>query len=257
MTHVNPVLRQNAFRGREDSGNEATPTWIALANTNWSQSVNEDFRVRFVIQETANSSNAATVTPLIQFSVNGGAYAAVGTTTAVKFGAFTGATDNDATTQQLGSGSFVTGRLDSNGSVTTADLQNSETEYEYCLNIDGAQVSNNDTITLRVYDNTTALDQYGVTPSITAVKTPTLNQERWRIRTNAGNESTATWLGGSDTNLITSPRDLTNGTSWDRQVDIASTTANTWNSPLGGTLGDSVTTGTLGTGEFGESFTYY
>ena len=170
MTHVNPILNQNAFRGRVDSGNEATPTWIALANTDWSQNVDEDFRVRFVIQETANSTNAATVDLLIEYSLNSGAYAAVTASTPIQFGTFTGATDNDATTQQLGAGTFVTGRLDSNGTVTSADLQNSETEYEYCLFIDSAQVVNADTIDLRVYDGTTALDNYTQTPRITVVE---------------------------------------------------------------------------------------
>ena len=167
MTHVSAVLNQTDFRGREDSGNEATPTWIALANTNWTQDVDVDFRVRVVVAETAGATNPETVTPVIWYSYNGGAYAAVTGSTHVQFGTFTGATDDDATTQQLGAGSFVTGRLDSNASVTTADIQNSETEYEYCLTIDSAQVVNGNTIALRAYNAGVALDAYGNTPTVT------------------------------------------------------------------------------------------
>jgi len=170
MTHVNPILRQDAFRGRVDSGNEATPTWIVAADTNWTQAVDADFRVRFVIQETAGASNPSTVTPLVFYSINGGGYAAVTASTPIQFGTFTGATDDDATTAQLGAGTFVTGRLDDSGAVTTADIQGSETEYEYCLSIDSAQVANSDTITLQVYDSATPLDQYGSVPSITVLE---------------------------------------------------------------------------------------
>ena len=170
MTHVNPILRQDAFRGRVDSGNEATPTWIVAADTNWTQAVDADFRVRFVIQETAGASNPSTVTPLVFYSLNGGGYAAVTASTPIQFGTFTGATDDDATTAQLGAGTFVTGRLDDSGAVTTADIQGSETEYEYCLSIDSAQVANSDTITLQVYDSATPLDQYGSVPSITVLE---------------------------------------------------------------------------------------
>lgn len=168
MTHVNAVSNQNAFRGRVDSGNEATPTWIAAANTNWTQDVDVDFRVRFVIQETANATNPLTVTPTLYFDHNSAGFVAVTTTTPIQWGTFTGSTDDDATTQQLGAGSFVTGRLDDDGTVTTADIQNSETEYEFCVTIDSAQVADTDTIILRAYeDATTPLDNYTNEPTIT------------------------------------------------------------------------------------------
>ena len=47
------VRQQDAFRGRNDDGTEATATWIALINTNWSQAVDVNFRVRFNIHQSS------------------------------------------------------------------------------------------------------------------------------------------------------------------------------------------------------------
>lgn len=170
MTHVAAVTRQDAFRARENSGNEATPTWIALANTNWSQDVDTSFRVRFVIQEVANATNPESINSLLQFSLNGGAYTTIDGTTAVKYAAFIGATDGNPTTQQLGSGTFVAGEIDDNGVTASVNLQNSETEMEFCITIDSTLVANGDIVTLEVFNNNLALDQYGQIPSITVVE---------------------------------------------------------------------------------------
>jgi hypothetical protein len=172
MTHVAANVVQQSFRGRVNSGNEATATWIAATNTNWSQDVDTSFRVRVMVAETAGASNAATPSLVIEYSLNGGAYALVTGATPIQFAAFIGATDGDATTQQIGAGSFVAGELDSNGTVAAnAGLVNQETEMEYCLFIDSAQVSDGDTIALRAYDAGSALNGYTNTPVITVVET--------------------------------------------------------------------------------------
>lgn len=180
MGHVSAVTNQTDFRGREDSGNEATPTWIATANTNWSQDVDVDFRCRFVFAETAGAD--VTITPDLEFNLNGGGWTTVGAATAIQWGTFTGATDGDATTQLVGSGTFVAGELDSNGAYTDITLNNSESEMEYCLTIDSAQVADTDTFQLRVTDKGVALDTYTNTPTITVVEaagvTATWDQDR-------------------------------------------------------------------------------
>jgi len=125
-----------------------------------------------MVAETAGASNAATPSLVIEYSLNGGAYALVTGATPIQFAAFIGATDGDATTQQIGAGSFVAGELDSNGTVAAnAGLVNQETEMEYCLFIDSAQVSDGDTIALRAYDAGSALNGYTNTPVITVVET--------------------------------------------------------------------------------------
>jgi hypothetical protein len=168
MTHTAAVSDQTDFRAREDSGNEATPTWIAAANTNWSQLVDTDFRVRFVIAETAGATTPEAITADLFYSLNGGSYAAVTASTPVQFSTFTGSSDGDATTQQVGAGSFVAGELDSDDSVTTVNLSGQESEFEYCLTMDSGQVSDTNTIALRVYNSGAALDNYAQTPTVTA-----------------------------------------------------------------------------------------
>lgn len=169
MTHVNPILNQTDFRFREDSGNEATATFLADLNTNISIDVDTDFRYRVVVAETAGSTNPATVNLLLEFSLNTGAFAAVTGSSAVQFATFTGSSDTDATTQQLGSGTFVAGELDNTGAVSDLDLQSSETEMEYCLTLDSGQINNDDTIDLRVVDGGADLNTYGNTGRATAI----------------------------------------------------------------------------------------
>lgn len=171
MTHVNPISNQTDFRFRVDSGNEATPTWLANANIDISLDVDTDFRYRTVVAETATSSNPLTITPVLYYSHEGGAYAIVTGATPVQFATFSGATDADTTTQQVGSGSFVAGELDDDGTVSNVDIQGSETEMEYCLTIDSAQVANDDTISLRTYEAVdTPLDNYGNTGTVTVIE---------------------------------------------------------------------------------------
>lgn len=170
MTHVNPILNQTDFRFREDSGNEATATWLANANINISIDVDTDFRYRVVVAETAGSTNPETVNLLLEFSLNSGAFAAVTGSSSVQFATFTGSSDTDATTQQIGSGSFVAGELDNTGAVSNLDLQSSETEMEYCLTLDSGQIDNDDTIDLRVVNSGVDLNTYGNTGRATAIE---------------------------------------------------------------------------------------
>lgn len=170
MTHVNPITNQTDFRFREDSGNEATPTWLAAANTDISIDVDTDFRYRVVAAETAGASSPEPFNLLLYYSLNAGAYALVTGATPVQFGIFSGASDGDATTQQVGAGSFVAGELDNTGAVTTVNLTAQETEMEYCLTLDSAQIANDDTIDLRVYNSGVALNNYGNTGRATAIE---------------------------------------------------------------------------------------
>jgi hypothetical protein len=53
-----PAFTQDSFRGRNDDDNETAATWKAAADTNWTQKVDENFRVRFVISETDGISSS-------------------------------------------------------------------------------------------------------------------------------------------------------------------------------------------------------
>jgi hypothetical protein len=47
---------QDSFRARNDNGDESTAIWMAAANTNWTQMVDKNFRLRFLVQETSGIS---------------------------------------------------------------------------------------------------------------------------------------------------------------------------------------------------------
>lgn len=174
MTHVNPILNQTDFRFRVNSGNEATATWLAAINTNISIDVDTSFRYRVVVAETAGSTNPETVNLLLFFSLNSGSFTLITGSTPIQFASFTGSSDGDVTTQQLGSGTFVDGELDNTGVVSNLDLQSSETEMEYCLTIDSGQVDDTDTIDLRAFNSSVALDNYGNTGRATVIEDTTI-----------------------------------------------------------------------------------
>lgn len=184
MTHVNPILNQTDFRFRVNSGNEATATWLAVINTNISIDVDTSFRYRAVVAETAGATNPETVNLLLHFSLNSGAFILITGSTAIQFASFIGSSDGDATTQQVGSGSFVAGELDNTGAVANLDLQASETEMEYCLTIDSGQVANDDTIDLRVFNSGAVLDNYGNTGRATAIEAAASFQPAWAAGSN-------------------------------------------------------------------------
>jgi hypothetical protein len=168
---------QKAYRFRNDNGNETGATWIAAANTPISKNVDETFRLRFVVGEVNNKNDSNG--RVLYASYSGGSYFPVTTSSNyVKLVNSSFVADDAATTQQLGTLTFVTGQFDSNGSVGLISLWNTETEYEYCIQIDGNTVFNGNTISFRVYTSGgTPLNVYTVTPSLTVIKTTTITHE--------------------------------------------------------------------------------
>ena len=166
MTHVSATFTQNGFRARNDNGSETTATWIAALNTNWSQNVGVTFRFRVEALETAGGSTGQSL-PL-EYQLNGGGYALVGAATPIQFATSGTVADATATTQQIGSGTFLAGEFDSDGAVASVSFAgNDRSEMEFCLTIDSAQVANNDTIDLRI----NGLDAYAQTATITVIET--------------------------------------------------------------------------------------
>lgn len=167
---------QSDFRGRNDNGGEIGATWIAAANTDWTQASNAPFRVRFVIQETGGASASGQGFQL-QYNRNSAGWVDVTASSSVvkSFGS-TNIVDGQDTTQQVGGGTFVTpnaGVDEVDGAVGSATFAGSdETELELCIKIITADIVNNDTIQLRIVEaDLTALGTYSNTPSITVSKT--------------------------------------------------------------------------------------
>lgn len=172
---VNASYTQVSFRARFDDGSQTSATWQAAVNTNWTQNATTVFRVRFLVRQTVSSATALLAKAFkIKYSLNGGAYtdvAAQGATTApIRYANSANITDNEATTQQIGSGTFLAGVVDENGNtgtLTFSGTQNQETEIEFVVEFYTPQFTNGDTITLRVYETgDTALATYTTTPTI-------------------------------------------------------------------------------------------
>lgn len=168
---------QDSFRGRNDDGSETTATWKAAANANWTQGVDANFRVRFVIQETAGFS-LNNFAENLEYNRNAAGWVDVTAASSVVVGALSANyADGDDTTQQIGAGTFIAnnnGMVEGDGGPASSKVPdyagNDETEFEFCVQIVGADVADADTIELRVTRGGTVLDSYTNTPSITVSK---------------------------------------------------------------------------------------
>lgn len=176
-TFINP--NQTQFRGRNDDGNETAATWIAATNTNWSQNTNTNFRIRITTSADVGAGANTPISPTLYYSQNGGAYTAVtGSSNVVRLFTSSNVTDLTATTQQISSGlglTFVAGGVQTTSSTgASANILGgvNDTEHEWCLQIRGVDVANNDTIALQ---QRTGLGNvyatYTQTPSITVTAT--------------------------------------------------------------------------------------
>jgi hypothetical protein len=175
VREVLPAFDQDSFRLRNDDGDEATATWKVAANQNTSLNVDENFRCRFVVQETAGGS-VTNEGFKFQYRLNAGSWTDITTTSSVVKSVLSpNFTDGVDCVQRIGAGTFITDNdgMDENGATgAVADFAgNDETEVEGCFQIVGADVANNDVIEIKVVrDDGTVLDSYTSTPSITAIK---------------------------------------------------------------------------------------
>lgn len=169
---------QNAFRGREDDGNETTANWKDVQNANWTQAVDTNFRVRFQIQEGAACAGNNKVWRLQYNLASAGWVDCSATSSVVRASASGNFTDGAATTDQLtgGTGTFqggsgTTGGMDEgdcNAGGSSMDVAASgHAEAEFCIQIRSADVSDGQTLQLRVSDAGNALAAYTQTPTIT------------------------------------------------------------------------------------------
>lgn len=169
------ILRQQTFRGRNDDGSESTATWIAVANENWIQEPDTNFRVRFRIQEI-NAVEELGFTARLQYNRNNlGWNNVTGSSSVVRASASTQFIDGTNTTRQIGDGTYISsnsGMDEGNGlageSPAINFTGNDEVEVEFCVQIRLVDVSITDEIQLRVVRgvNDAVLDIYAQTPSL-------------------------------------------------------------------------------------------
>ncbi len=168
---------QDEFEGRDDDVGLNVDTWNGGGGNNgdWTQDVDVNFRIRFVIQETGGGmANNATFT--LFFNYDGAGYVEMTTTTLLQPAATSQYANGDTTTQLLGEGTYISG--DSAGGVDDGEdtgacdvVAGEEHEVEFCLTIDGAQVVDEKTMLVRVeVSDGTDLDLYTNEPTITVNK---------------------------------------------------------------------------------------
>ena len=175
-TPLGPDYTQASFQGYDDDAGEGSATPKASVNTNWTQLQDENFRVRFLVQENDDVEDL-NVEFQLQYNLNAGGWNDVnGSSNVVRSSASAQFADGANTTQQIGSGTFIgsqNGMDEVNGLAGGANLDftttiNQEVEVEYCVQIRSADTVNADSIQLRVVKEADiALDTYSNTPTIT------------------------------------------------------------------------------------------
>ena len=171
---------QHAYRGRKDNValNSSTfddpnqPSSTNLAeNTPWTQPVDTNFRVRLKVRE--NNNKVEVVSGQLEASLNSTTVYQNVTTSSTIVKAVSSAqfSNDDATTELLSStktdnSPFGYGCHD--GVTANISLQNTDMENEYVCQIIGTQVSNGDTVRLRI----SGLDVYTVVATITVSEPP-------------------------------------------------------------------------------------
>lgn len=172
--HANPALSQNHFWLRNDDGSETAATGIAAVDTDASIDAGTILRARFSVLETAGGSQN-NVQFQLQYQLNAGGWLTVSTTSSVIVAtASSFITDEQATTQQISTGTFVVGACDVDGLAGEGNqidyAGNDVSECEFCVQIVTADVADADQVQLRLLASGVVLNAYPAVPTVTVVK---------------------------------------------------------------------------------------
>ena len=172
-----PAWVQVSFRLRNDDGSESAATWVAAINTNASLNVDTNYRVRFGVHNAGTASGD--LVAQLQYNLASAGWNNVsGSSSVVRASLSTHFADDAATTEQMGGArTFLTaepGMDEDNGragelGVNIQDVTE-EWEVEYCFQIRSADVTNGQTLQLRLVNTATAFTTYTNTPTITVIE---------------------------------------------------------------------------------------
>lgn len=173
MGHVSANVINDAFRGYLDdvSGGIASQTAIAAVDTNWTQDADAKFHVAMLATETAGGS-ASNYNYRLEYNLNGVGWNDVTAATPIQAVSPTNCTTGDAAsygTTALTTGAAIQATEYDSGGGDGASVSLSSASFEYttCLQIDSGQVSDSDTIQLRLTNSGTALSADTTIPTIT------------------------------------------------------------------------------------------
>ena len=205
---VNPVWVSGHYRFYQDDAGLGAATAYAAQDTSATVNTDTTFRLRLNWGESANQTAGTSIAPYLQYRINSGSWVTVGAATAVLYTSSSQSiTDGDddtadrITTAPTGcASSSGTQEFDDNNATTARTYDDSYGEIEFCLQLDGASVSNSDVVDFQiVYSGDTALDSYDTTPSLTAA-----GLTHYQLDVNSGSVSVT----GSSVDLLFD-RDLT------------------------------------------------
>jgi len=143
------TLRQLKYRGRYDNGSETTASWVAAVNTDWDQVPDTTFRVRFEIYDS--SAGSQTHATKFQYNLNSAGWTDITSgSSVVKAVDSSYVTNGEATTQQLGTATFLAGEETEDGlTETVAFVSGTSSEHELVCQIISSDVSVSDSIGIR------------------------------------------------------------------------------------------------------------
>ena len=167
MGGTTPNIVHAGFRGRDDGVGLNSGTFTHARDTDWTQDADAIFRVRFLLEENAGGSLNNKYK--LQYNHGGGGWTDASGSSPVQDALSANYANGDPTTQVLGSGPFVAGDGVEGALVTLSkiSIDTEETEIEFALTIDSAQVSDEDAIQLRLRSLATATYTDSVIPEIT------------------------------------------------------------------------------------------
>lgn len=149
---------QTSFQGYDDDAGEGSATAKASVDTDWNQRQDENFRIRFLVQEDDDVEDL-NVQFQLQYNLNAAGWNDVNASSnVVRSSASSNFAEGDSCTQQIGAGTFIgsqNGMDEADGLAGGANLDwtttvNQETEVEFCCQIRGVDTARGDTIQLRV-----------------------------------------------------------------------------------------------------------
>lgn len=178
----NPAWDQVGFAFYNDDGNESTATIIGTINQDPTLNTDTTYHFRALIQETSgNGGNNKDIQ--IEYNHNSGGWNPIATTSNVIRSIASGnLTDEGATSQRIGSGTFLTDNTwqdSADGTIgngKSPDFNgNDECETVSSFQIRSADVSGGDTIQIRCRntDGTTTFWTWTQVPTITVASAPT------------------------------------------------------------------------------------
>ncbi len=164
---------QTSFRLRDDDGSESAATFRQAINIDDTLTVDTNFRVRFGI---THAGMIGDVTGQLQYNLASAGWNNVdASSSVVQSVASPNVADNATITEQLNQGNTFVGNTTPTGlfdevdglvSSQTIDVTE-ETEMEFCFTIISGDVTDLQTLQLRVSHNGAALTTYTQTPTIT------------------------------------------------------------------------------------------